>query len=89
VPVKFSLDGDPGMDIMEAGYPKSQEIACDSLDPQETEEKTVSASGLSYDENTDQYTYVWKTKKDWAGSCRRLIVKLNDGTEHIAYFQFK
>jgi len=33
VPVKFSLDGYSGMDILEVGYPKSQQIACDSLDP--------------------------------------------------------
>ncbi len=26
-------------------------------------------------------TYVWKTEKAWAGTCRHLIIKLNDGTD--------
>jgi hypothetical protein len=79
------------MEILEAGYPKSQRIACDSLHPLDIAEQTDpgSSRSLSYDENTDQYTYVWKTKKAWAGSCRQLIVKLSDGTEHIAYFEFR
>ena len=46
-------------------------------------------SGLSYDPDSDQYNYVWKTKKGWKGTCRRLVVRLNDGTEHIAHFEFK
>jgi hypothetical protein len=25
----------------------------------------------------------------WAGSCRQLMVRLVDGTEHIALFQFR
>jgi len=32
--------------------------------------------------------YVWKTDSAWAGTCRQLLVTLNDGTQHIAYFQF-
>ena len=36
----------------------------------------------------DQYTYVWKTNKAWAGTCRQLVVKLDDGTYHRANFNF-
>jgi hypothetical protein len=50
---------------------------------------STGSSGLSYDADTDQYTYVWKTKKDWGGTCHRLVVKLNDGSAHRAYFEFK
>ncbi|MGH8468315.1 MAG: PxKF domain-containing protein [Gammaproteobacteria bacterium] len=31
----------------------------------------------------------WKTSKAWAGTCRQLVVRLNDGTEHKASFKFK
>ena len=42
-----------------------------------------------FDVPTDQYVYVWKTESAWAGTCRKLIVILNDGSEHVAYFRFK
>jgi hypothetical protein len=43
---------------------------------------------LSYDSVTGQYTYVWKTLKEWAGYGKQLVVKFNDGTEGIANFSF-
>jgi hypothetical protein len=91
VPVKFSLDGDQGLSIFEAGYPVSQGMACPSAAQPDNIEQTVTAStsGLQYDATTDTYTYVWKTQKSWAGTCRQLIVRLDDGTDHIANFQFK
>ena len=46
-------------------------------------------SSLHYDATTDQYIYVWKTDKTWAGTCRRFILTLTDGTVHEAYFQFQ
>ena len=36
-----------------------------------------------------QYVYVWKTDKAWSGTCRQLVVKLSDNTEHRANFRFK
>jgi len=93
IPVKFSLSGYQGMDIFAEGYPRSRAISCDmnsELDDIE-EEITVTAGGssLKYEATTDQYIYVWKTDKNWTGSCRRLEVKLNDGTSHFANFTFK
>jgi hypothetical protein len=91
IPVKFSLGGDQGLGIFAAGFPASQQINCDSSAPVSGIEETVAAGGssLSYDPTTDQYTYVWKTNSAWKGTCRKLIVRLNDGTDHVANFQFK
>ena len=88
-PVRFSLGGDHGLDIFAAGYPISAKVACGGA-PQDAIEETiiVDASSLSYDAASDTYTYVWKTSKAWAGTCRQLIVRLNDGTEHNANFKF-
>lgn len=47
------------------------------------------SSSLSYDSSLDQYVYVWKTNENWAGTCRRLVVRLIDGTDHVAEFRFK
>ena len=91
VPIKFSLNGDQGLDIFAAGYPKSELISCSSTAEVDGIESTVTAgsSSLSYDAFADQYTYVWKTDKGWANTCRQLVVKLNDGTAHRANFKFK
>ena len=90
IPVKFSLDGDQGLAIFAAGYPKvSDPVSCTSSVGDPVEE-TSSAGGrdLQYDPTTDQYTYVWKTQRAWAGSCRILTIKLTDGTTHEALFEF-
>jgi len=91
VPVKFSLGGDQGLGILAAGYPKSQRIDCDSAAPVDILEQIATAgeSGLSYDTATGEYTYVWKTGKAWEGTCRQLVVKLDDATDHRARFMFK
>jgi len=90
VPLKFSLAGDQGLNVIELGSPASQPLDCTSFDPNGELEPAQAAggSGLSYDAASDQYTYVWKTEKAWAGTCRALTIRLVDGTEHHAYFKF-
>jgi hypothetical protein len=90
IPVKFSLGGDQGLDILADGSPTSHKIDCDATDPVDPVEETVTAgsSGLTYNATTDTYTYVWKTNKGWADTCRELVVTLNDGSTHSANFQF-
>jgi N-acetylneuraminic acid mutarotase len=91
IPVKFTLGGDKGLNIFADGFPASQQITCDSSAPIGEIEETVTAgnSSLSYDPATDQYTYVWKTESAWAGTCRQLIIRLSDGSEHVANFKFR
>ncbi len=90
VSVKFSLSGNRGLNIFAAGYPKSEKVNCNSAGPLDDIQQTVTSGGsvLSYNATTDQYTYPWKSNTTWAGTCRRLIVRLNDGTDHVAYFKF-
>ena len=90
IPVKFRLSGNQGLNIFKSGSPASASYTCSGTAPTDAIEQTgtASASGLSYDATTDQYTYVWKTDKAWAGSCRALVVKLADNTTKTANFQF-
>jgi DNA-binding beta-propeller fold protein YncE len=90
VPVKFSLSGNKGLNIFAAGSPSSGPVACNSNDDAAVLVDTVTAGGssLSYDASSDQYVYVWKTDPSWTG-CRQLVVTLNDGSVHTAYFKFK
>ena len=89
IPVKFSLNGDQGLNIFAAGYPKIEFTSCTTaaVDAIETT-VTAGSSSLSYDPTTDQYTYVWKTDKAWAGKCGTLQVMFNDGTAQVALFKF-
>ena len=59
----------------------------DPVDP--IEETSTANNGLAYNALTDTYTYVWKTSKNWKGKCGTFTLKLDDGTEHTALFQFK
>jgi hypothetical protein len=95
IPVKFDLNGHEGLSVFALGYPKATTVACPSSTPVDVIEETVTAttSGLKYDPTANlpygQYIYVWKTSSLWAGTCRKLTVKLVDETEHSAYFKFK
>ena len=90
IPLKFSLGGDQGLEIFAAGYPQSGTIPADPSVPlNNIETVSAGASGLSYDATSDQYTYVWKTEKAWSGQTRELVLKLTDGSEHTANFQFR
>lgn len=82
-PVKFSLGGDYGLDVIADGYLKSK--ACGAADS--TAVPTAASEPFSYE--AGQYKYVWKTEKAWANSCRQLIVKLRDNTVHRATFNLK
>jgi reprolysin-like metallo-peptidase family M12B len=87
VPVKFSLGGDRGLAILANGYPASRQVDCVTGAPIGSLEPTSSDLGLTF--ANGQYSYVWKTAKDWVGTCRQLQVLLVDGTLHTAQFSFK
>lgn len=91
IPVKFSLNGNKGLDIFAPGFPASGVIACDATATaiEITETLTAGGSSLSYDAGSDQYTYVWKTEKSWAGTCRQLVLQLKNGCIYRANFKFK
>ena len=89
VPVKFSLGGDLGLDVL-FRTPTSTRYTCDSGAPMDTlETETPGNSRLTYDPATDTYTYAWKTLKAWADTCRQLDLTFDDGTYRVADFQFK
>ncbi|HVE69692.1 MAG TPA: PxKF domain-containing protein [Solirubrobacteraceae bacterium] len=101
VPVKFSLDGAPAPGSNTSGqgsessviadqYPRSYTMDCGTnpelLDPVD-QTSTAGHSSLTYDAAADQWVYVWKTDKAWAGTCRQLVLKLADGTYRRANFK--
>jgi len=90
IPVKWSLKGYQGMDILAPGYPMSTPLASGTVSTVTVvdETSTAGSSGLRYDAASGQYIYVWKTEKSWAGTSRQLVIKLKDNTYHRANFTF-
>ena len=67
----------------------STPVACASgaiLDDAPLPTVTAGRSALTYDAATAEYTYVWRTDRAWAGTCRQLTVALRDGTVASARF---
>lgn len=91
VPMKFSLGGDFGLNILQTGSPTSVPVTCDTGAPVAEVETTTTAgsSSLSYDAASGTYTYVWKTDKAWADSCRMFQLALTDGSKHTAVFKYR
>jgi hypothetical protein len=66
--------------IMPEGHRGSNQVE-DATTAQISERMCNSAiTGLQYDAATDQYTYVWKTDKSWAGTCRQLSLAIEGAT---------
>lgn len=90
IPLKFSLNGYKGLDILSSAASVTANCNTGVADDIAlTETVTAGASTLQYDATTGLYIYVWKTEKPWAGQCRMLTVKLKDDTVHQALFQLK
>jgi hypothetical protein len=90
VPMRFSLDGWQGRDVIADGYPRSREMECGStadLDGGEPA-RAVGRWRLRYRPRRDLYVYLWKTDRDWVGECRQFILRLADGSYHRADFRF-
>lgn len=87
VPVSFSLNGDKGPSPFTVA---SQQVDCATGQPIGTlgAAPAAGANGIQYDGVNDVYQYNWKTDRQYAQTCRQLVVTLDDGTHHVAYFEF-
>jgi hypothetical protein len=90
VPIKFSLAGFRTFNVFAQGYPASQAMNCTTgVLSGPIQPTTLGPEGFTYDPLLDQYKYVWKTDRRWMGTCRKLIVRLRDGSEKRANFRFQ
>lgn len=88
IPMKFSLSGDQGMDIIAAGFPVSQRVNCSTFAPIGDSEPTL-ATKWFYNSLYDFYNYTWKSLKSWKGTCRVFTIQLIDGETYQAFFKFR
>jgi hypothetical protein len=87
-PVKFSLGGNHGLDVLRPGYPASDAYAARHR-AHERDGPVDWGGKLKYDATTDTYSFNWKTDKAWANSCRVLVLGLKDGQNLSVSFEFK
>ena len=83
VPVKFALSGGdlPPID--------SQPVDCTSLVPTGEAPQPVDSPGSTgLSRNGDDYHVNWKTDPMWAGTCRRLTIRIPSASDAVAYFSF-
>jgi hypothetical protein len=81
VPVKFSLGGDRGLDVVS----RAAWRPCSAT----TADSSTAVGSLSYSSGPDRYTFMWQSDKSWAGSCREFLLVLRDGTTHAALVSFR
>jgi predicted extracellular nuclease len=88
IPIKFSLDGDQGLLVLADGYPATASYTC-GTEPPDDATTPVEPTALQYDPETGLYTFLWRTEKSWAGSCRTFVLGLADGTKHYVDVRFR
>jgi probable HAF family extracellular repeat protein len=87
LPLKFSLKGNRGLDVIAPGFPQSAKVSC-SRPTNVLGAAARTAGNLGYAKKTDVYTYSWKSAKAYGGTCRAVQLKLKDGSRHNALFRF-
>ena len=83
VPVKYSVTG------LQAGQTvtlESEPVDCGSLKSSGTP-TPISTAG-SPTQKGDQYHVNWATDSAWAGTCRRLTLRISGASSSVAYFRF-
>lgn len=89
VAVSFSLNGFEGLDIYTAP-PTSQQISCFDKSPLgQLQPIQIFPPDVTYNSTFDLYITTWRTEAEWAGTCRRLILMLKDGTTKTMDYRFR
>ncbi len=92
VPVKFGLGGDFGLDVLQGQGATSVATGCSAGAVADLTELAAAYSGgsaFTFDPATGLYQFNWQTDRAWTGTCRRLLVRLDDGTVHVADFRLR
>jgi hypothetical protein len=89
VPVRFSLGGYQGLDVLAPGYPQVAKVDCGAGEEPRGGRPARSVSWhkrLRYRQHS--YIFMWRTERDWSRDCRQFLIELKDGSLHRAEFRF-
>jgi hypothetical protein len=87
IPVVFTVEGAPVQRAV-VGSPASAAAECGNTGLERQVEGTTLATMSRMLGVGNRYTYMWKTNPAWAGTCRKLVITLIDGSKHEAMFRF-
>jgi hypothetical protein len=87
VPTKFTLSEQGGAPDIAAVF-ASQQVSCDTLAPTGPIVPALTPGSRELESSGDSYHFNWKTEQAWAGTCRQLIIRLQDVRDPVAYFRF-
>ena len=87
ISVRFAVEGSRALRVLR-GAPTSVPASCSAAGAVGPVQETVTAAASRLTGVGHRYNYVWKTTPAWAGSCRKLVVTLMDGSKHEALFHF-
>jgi hypothetical protein len=84
LPLKFSLHGDNGLSVVS----QTTWTLASCSDWSSSATAATGQGKLTYNPLTDRYTDLVATDKSWKGSCRTVVLRLADGTDHTVHVQF-
>ncbi|HZU77054.1 MAG TPA: PxKF domain-containing protein, partial [Dehalococcoidia bacterium] len=89
LPLKWSLHGVSALSSVVSL--EWSTVSCSSLTGATSTVDATATGGtaLRYDASADQFIDNLATQSSWAGTCQQLTLTLDDGTTHIAFFQFE
>jgi hypothetical protein len=99
VPLMFNRPDLQGLDILASNSPFSRRVDCETFEvPSENPPNTTpraapvtaempGGAGLSRS-TQGRYTFPWQTEEQWVDTCRELVLTLDNGQQHRAYFEF-
>ena len=89
IPLSFSLGGYQGLNIFAPNSPSSMQLDCATGEPMGSPSKIVNTGSTTLRYRGGQYRLTWQTDTAWAGTCRVLMLDLNDGSSHTERYDFK
>ena len=87
VPTKFTLSEQGGAPDTAAVF-ASQQIDCTTKAPSGPIVPAQTPGSRQLESSGDQYSFNWKTEQAWQGTCRQLIIRLQDVSDPVAFFRF-
>jgi hypothetical protein len=82
--VRFTLEGggSPAID--------SQPVDCTTLEPTGAAPSALDSPGATgLTQNGSEYHINWQTSAEWAGSCRRVTLRVPAASNPVAFFRFE
>jgi hypothetical protein len=62
----------------------TQQVDCTTLAPS----GPIAAESGDLDNSRTRFRFEWRSERAWAGTCRQLIVRVQDVSDPVAYYRF-